>query len=189
MSCLIRQMIDNGLSRFCLLVDLPNFYWEKFCSLGNASEDLSASAKFDSRRGEKHDRISSNTSFALYPLRACFPTEQSVGKASLFVKYQDMHLISISVLLRDRLCVLNLLIWRRLRKTSNHKLFLPWNLRYKRLRSRLCTCTYRYQLIIQRTFAGSIFIMAEFSTTSTHLVKDAQMFLGIVLITNQVSVE
>ena len=110
-------MIDNGLSRFCLLVDLPNFYWEKFCSLGNASEDLSASAKFDSRRGEKHDRISSNTSFALYPLRACFPTEQSVGKASLFVKYHDMHLISISVLLRDRLCVLNLLIWRRLRKT------------------------------------------------------------------------
>ena len=29
---------------------------------------------------------------------ACFKTEQSVGKASLFVKY---HLISISVLLRD----------------------------------------------------------------------------------------
>ena len=82
----------------------------------------------------------------------------------------------------DRVCEQNL-------RHSNHKLFLPWNLRYKRLRSRLCTCTYRYQLIIQRTFAGSIFIMAEFSTTSTHLVKDAQMFRGIVLITNQVSVE
>ena len=41
------------------------------------------------------------------------------------------------------------------------------------------------------TFAGSIFIMAEFSTTSTYLVKDMQMFLGIVLpiIINQVSVE
>ena len=97
---------------------MPNFYRDKFCSVGNASEDLSASAKFDSRSEEKHDRISSNTSFALYPLRVCFPTEQSVGKASLFVKYHDMHLISISVvLLRDRLCVLNLLIWRWLRKT------------------------------------------------------------------------
>ena len=31
------------------------------------------------------------------------------------------------------------------------------------------------------TFAGSIFIMAEFSTTSTYLVKDMQMFLGIEL--------
>ena len=41
------------------------------------------------------------------------------------------------------------------------------------------------------TFAGSIFIMAEFSTTSTYLVKDMQMFLGIVspIIINQVSVE
>ena len=100
------------ISRFCLI-----FTGDKFCSVGNASEDLSASAKFDSRSGEKHDRISSYTSFALYPLRACFPTEKSVGKAFLFVKYHDMHLISISVLLRDRLCVLNLLIWRRLRKT------------------------------------------------------------------------
>ena len=41
------------------------------------------------------------------------------------------------------------------------------------------------------TFVGSIFIMAEFSTTSTYLVKDMQMCLGIVLpvIINQVSVE
>ena len=93
----------------------------------------------------------------------------------------------------------NLLIWRRLRKTiafvnkiydiTNHKLFLPWNLRYKRLWSRLCTGSYRYQLIIQRTFAGSILIMAEFSTTLTYLVKYMQMFLGNVLTINQVSDE
>ena len=82
----------------------------------------------------------------------------------------------------DRVCEQNL-------RYSNHKLFLPRNLRYKRLRSRLCTCSYRYQLIIQRTFAGSKFTMAEFSTTSTHLGKDTQLFRGIVLITNQVSVE
>ena len=39
------------------------------------------------------------------------------------------------------------------------------------------------------TFAGSIFIMADFSTTSTYFVKDMQMFLGNVLIINQVSVK
>ena len=100
------------IGRFCLI-----FTRDKFCSVANASEDLSASAKFDSRRREKHDRVSSYTSFALYPLRACLTTEQSVGKAPLFVKYHDMHLISISVLLRDWLCVLHLLIWRGLRKT------------------------------------------------------------------------
>ena len=39
---------------------------------------------------------------------ARFTTEQSVGKASLFVKY---HLISISVLLRDWSCVLPQIFW------------------------------------------------------------------------------
>ena len=82
------------ISRFCLI-----FTRDKFCSVANASEDFSASAKFDSRIREKHNRVSSYTSFALYPLRACLTTEQRVAKASLFVsKY---HLISISVLLRD----------------------------------------------------------------------------------------
>ena len=37
--------------------------------------------------------------------------------------------------------------------------------------------------------AGSIIILAEFSTTSTYLVKDMQMFLGIVLTINQLSDE
>ena len=36
------------------------------------------------------------------------------------------------------------------------------------------------------TFIGSIFIMANFSTTSTYMVEDMQMFLGIVLIINQI---
>ena len=39
------------------------------------------------------------------------------------------------------------------------------------------------------TFVGSILIMANFSTTSTYLVKDMQIFLGIVLIINQVLVK
>ena len=39
---------------------------------------------------------------------ACFTTEQSVGKASLFVKY---HLISISVLLRDWSYLLPQIFW------------------------------------------------------------------------------
>ena len=39
------------------------------------------------------------------------------------------------------------------------------------------------------TFAGSILMMAKFSTTPTYLVKDMQMFLGNVLIINQVSDE
>ena len=41
--------------------------------------------------GKKHSttsRVSPYTSFALYPLPACFITEQSTVKASLFVKYQ-----------------------------------------------------------------------------------------------------
>ena len=46
---------------------------------------------------------------------ACFTTEQSVGKASLFVKY---HLISISVLLRDWSCVLPQIFWSGVRKTT-----------------------------------------------------------------------
>ena len=39
------------------------------------------------------------------------------------------------------------------------------------------------------TLAGSMLIMAEFSTTPTYLVKDMQMLLGNVLIINQVSDE
>ena len=81
-----RFIVVLSISRFCLI-----FTRNKFCSVGNASKDLSASAKFASRSGDKHDRISSYISFVLYPLRACFPTEQSVGKASLFVKYHELR--------------------------------------------------------------------------------------------------
>ena len=77
-----RLIVVLFIGRFCL-----SFTRDKFCSVGNASEDLSALAKFASRSGEKHDHVPSYTSFVLYPLRTCFPTEQSVGKASLFVKY------------------------------------------------------------------------------------------------------
>ena len=40
----------------------PNFYPGQILL---ASEDLSASAKFDSRSGEKHDRVSAYISFVL----------------------------------------------------------------------------------------------------------------------------
>ena len=43
--------------------------------VGDTSEDLSASAKFDSRSGEKNDHVFSYTSFVLYPLRARFTTK------------------------------------------------------------------------------------------------------------------
>ena len=61
LSWLIRQKIDKFItvlfiSRFALFLPGTNF-------VGGASEDLSASAKFDSRSGEKHDRVSPYTSF------------------------------------------------------------------------------------------------------------------------------
>ena len=57
-------MIDNSLTRFFLLDDFAKFLpGANF--VGDASENLSASAKFDSRSGQKHVRVSSYTSFVL----------------------------------------------------------------------------------------------------------------------------
>ena len=52
-------MTHNSFVYFALLLPGINF-------VGDVSfKDLSASAKFDSRSGEKHDRVSAYTSFVL----------------------------------------------------------------------------------------------------------------------------
>ena len=93
----------------------------------------------------------------------------------------------------------NLLFRRSLRKTiafvnkiyalaTTNYSYLQ-NLRYKRLRSRFYTRSYRYQLIIQWLSLVAFSQWRTFSTTSTYLVKHIKMFPGIVLIINKVSVE